>query len=92
MLEKILESTGFLYDHKKLLHETHEIGGAISRTYASVSAGEFRDLIGGDGEYIHQYDADANTEALLDNAGVVEARYKSSAFGEVSAVSLNGSE
>lgn len=43
------------------------------------------------GEFIDQYDAQANTDALLDNAGVVEARYMYTAFGEVSAVSLDGS-
>ncbi len=48
------------------------------------------DLIGEDGEFIHQYDAQANTDALLDNAGVVEARYKYTAFGEVNAVSIAG--
>src|SRR5258708_7731520 len=73
---------GFLYDHKKLLHETDEVGGAISHTYASDSSDEFGDLIGEDGEFVHQYDAMANTEPLLDNTGAVEARYKYEASGE----------
>jgi len=82
--------TGFLYDYKRLLCETDTIGGAISQTYASDTTEEFGDLIGEDGEYIHQYDAQANTNALLDNTGTVSAQYKYFAFGEVSAVSLDG--
>ena len=82
--------TGFLYDYKRLLCETDTIGGTISQTYASDTTEEFGDLIGEDGEYIHQYDAQANTNALLDNTGTVSAQYKYYAFGEVSAVSIDG--
>ena len=82
--------TGFLYDYKRLLCETDTIGGTISQTYASDTTEEFGDLIGEDGEYIHQYDAQANTNALLDNTGTVSAQYKYYAFGEVAAVSLDG--
>src|ERR1700728_70792 len=31
---------GFLYDYKKLLHETDDIGGEITNTYATTSDGE----------------------------------------------------
>ena len=82
--------TGFLYDYKRLLCETDTIGGAISQTYASDTTEEFGDLIGEDGEYIHQYDAQANTNALLDNTGAVSAQYKYFAFGQVSSVSIEG--
>jgi RHS repeat-associated protein len=81
-------AVGFLYDFKRLLHETDEVGGAISRTFASDTTDEFGDLIGEEGESVHQYDALANTEALLDDLGQVEARYKYTAFGEVAAVSV----
>ena len=82
--------TGFLYDYKRLLCETDTIGGAISETYASDTTDEFGDLIGEDGQYIHQYDAQANTNALLDETGAVAAQYKYMAFGQVSAVSIDG--
>ena len=81
--------TGFLYDHKRLLHETDELG-QVTHTYTSSTTDEFGDLIGENGEFAHQYDAMANTEALLDEAGVVHARYKYTAFGEISAVSIDG--
>ena len=68
--------TGFLYDYKRLLCETDTVGGAISQTYASDTTDEFGDLIGEDGQYIHQYDAQANTNALLDETGTVAAQYK----------------
>ncbi len=62
------------------------------RTYASDSTDEFGDLIGEDGEYIHQYDAQSATHALLDNTGsAVEAKYKYYAFGLPAAVSVGGS-
>ena len=82
--------TGFLYDYKRLLCETDTVGGAISQTYASDTTDEFGDLIGEDGQYIHQYDAQANTNALLDETGTVAAQYKYLAFGQVSAVSIDG--
>jgi RHS repeat-associated protein len=82
--------TGYLYDYKRLLHETDDVGGAITRTYASDTSDEFGDLIGEDGEFVHQYDAQADTHALLDTTGAVEARYKYDAFGEVRAVSVAG--
>ena len=77
-------------DYKRLLCETDTVGGAISETYASDTTEEFGDLIGEDGQYIHQYDAQANTNALLDETGTVAAQYKYLAFGEVSAVSIDG--
>ena len=68
-------STGFLYNYKHLLHETDEIGGEITKTYTSTTDDEFGDLISEDGsELYHQFDAQANTNALLDEAGNVEAR------------------
>lgn len=82
--------TGFLYDYKRLLCETDTVGGAISQNYASDTTEEFGDLIGEDGQYIHQYDAQANTNALLDDTGTVQAQYKYLAFGQVSAVSIDG--
>jgi YD repeat-containing protein len=68
--------TGYLYDYKRMLHETDDVGGDITRTYASDTTDEFGDLIGEDGEYVHQFDAQANTHALLDNSGAVQAKYK----------------
>ncbi|NNM87189.1 MAG: hypothetical protein HKL95_01585, partial [Phycisphaerae bacterium] len=82
--------TGYLYDYKKLLCETDGEGGAVSQTYLSDTTDEFGDLIGEDGQYIHQYDAQANTDALLDESGTVEAQYKYYAFGAVNAVSVQG--
>ena len=61
---------GYLYDYKRLLHETDTVGGVVTKTYASGATDEFGDLIGEEGEFSHQYDAMANTEALLDDSGV----------------------
>ncbi|HVS69818.1 MAG TPA: hypothetical protein VHQ47_01025 [Phycisphaerae bacterium] len=33
--------TAHLYDHKKLLHETDDVGGTITKTYASDTSDEF---------------------------------------------------
>ncbi len=55
----------FLYDHKRLLQETDEVGGDVTKMYASSTTDEFGDLIGEDGEYIHVYDAQANTRPCL---------------------------
>jgi RHS repeat-associated protein len=82
--------TGYLYDYKRLLHETDDIGGSITQTYASDTNDEFGDLIGEDGDYVHQYDAQADTQALLDSSGAAEARYKYYAFGQVQSVSVSG--
>jgi hypothetical protein len=77
-------------DLQRLLHETEDVGGDITNTYAAGTQNEFGDLIGeGDGQS-HAYDAQADTDALLDSTGTVEARYKYTAFGEVDAVSLDG--
>jgi RHS repeat-associated protein len=82
---------GFLYDYKKLLHETDDVGGEITNTYATTSDGEFGDLISEDGDqYFHQFDAQASTNALLDATGAVEAQFKYYAFGEISAVNIAG--
>ena len=81
---------GYLYDHKRLLHETDEVGGEVSKTYTSDATDEFGNLIGDDSEYIHQYDAMANTNALLDASGMVEATYKYYAYGAVAAVAIEG--
>jgi YD repeat-containing protein len=64
---------GYLYDHKKLLQETDDVGGDILKTYASDTTEEYGDLIGEDGEYLHQYDAQANTKPLLDASGRVRS-------------------
>jgi RHS repeat-associated protein len=82
--------TGFLYDHKRLLQETDDVGGDVTKTYASTTTDEFGDLIGEDGESAHVYDAQANTDALLDTSGMVEAKYKYTAFGQVNAVAIEG--
>ena len=52
-------ATGFLYDHKHLLHETEDgVGGEVSKTYASTCDDEFGDLISETGsELYHQFDA-----------------------------------
>jgi hypothetical protein len=77
-------------DLQRLLHETEDVGGEVTNTYAAGTQNEFGDLIGeGDGQS-HTYEARANTDALLDSGGAVEARYKYTAFGEVDAVSLEG--
>jgi YD repeat-containing protein len=83
-------AVGYLFDVKRLLHETDEVGGEVNRTYASGTQDEFGDLVGEDGEFSHAYDAQANTDALLDDGGAVEARYKYRAFGQVAAVSVDG--
>ncbi|HEY2586667.1 MAG TPA: hypothetical protein VGI81_12960 [Tepidisphaeraceae bacterium] len=57
--------TGFLYDGKRLLHETDEVGGEVTNSYAAGTSDEYGDLIGGGTEPTHQYDAQANTAALL---------------------------
>jgi hypothetical protein len=78
-----------IHDDKRLLHETDDVGD-VTNTYAAGTNEEFGDLIGeGDGES-HAYDAQANTNALLDSAGTVEAQYKYRAFGQVDAVSVDG--
>lgn len=83
--------TGFLYDFARLLHETDEVGGEISNTYAVSTQDEFGDLLSEDGEQLtHQYDAMANTNALLDDSGVLQANYKYYAFGQVSSFSVEG--
>ncbi|MEA2710781.1 MAG: hypothetical protein QOF78_3382, partial [Phycisphaerales bacterium] len=53
---------------------------------------EYGDLLGEeDGSmYTHQFDAQANTAALLDEFGQVAARFKYYAFGQVAAVSVEG--
>lgn len=80
---------GYLYDLKRLLHETDGADN-VTNTYAAGTNDEFGDLIGeGDGQS-HVYDAQADTDALLDSTGTVEARYKYTAFGQVDAVSLAG--
>ncbi|HXE56245.1 MAG TPA: hypothetical protein VN541_24675 [Tepidisphaeraceae bacterium] len=79
--------TGFLYDYKKLLHETDAVGGSISNTYLTTTDEEFGDLLSEDEQqFTHQYDAMANTNALLDNTGTVQANYKYYAFGQVASV------
>lgn len=83
-------ATGFLYDQARLLHETDEVGGEVDRTCASGTDDEFGDLIGEEGQYAHAYDARANTDALLDDAGSVEARYKYDAYGRVTAAAIGG--
>ena len=62
----------------------------VTRTYTAAADEEYGDLVGEEGEHAHVYDAQANTDALLDEAGAVQARYKYTAFGEVSAVSVDG--
>src|SRR5262249_60733904 len=37
--------TGFLYDQQRILHETDDIGGDISTTYATSTTDEFGDLL-----------------------------------------------
>ncbi len=48
--------TGYLYHLKRILHETDDVGD-ITTTYASGTDDEYGDLIGEDGQYGHQYDA-----------------------------------
>jgi YD repeat-containing protein len=60
--------TGFLYDGKRLLHETDEVGGEVTNSYAARTSDEYGDLIGGGTEPTHQYDAQANTAALLEDS------------------------
>jgi RHS repeat-associated protein len=86
-------AVGFLFDHKHLLHETEGgVGGEISKTYATTCDEEYGDLLGEEdgSKYTHQFDAQANTAALLDEFGQVAARFKYYAFGQVAAVSVEG--
>jgi RHS repeat-associated protein len=81
--------TGFLYDHKKLLQETEEVGGEISKTYSSDGSDEFGDLIGIDADYTYQYDAQANTLCVLED-GATNCQYKYYAYGEIYLASIDG--
>src|SRR5882757_1134012 len=47
-------AVAFLYDYKRLLHETDEVGGDISQTYATTTTEEFGDLLEENGENFHQ--------------------------------------
>ena len=83
--------TGFLYDYKKLLAETDDVGGEVSNLYATTTDQEFGDLISEDGDQlVHQYDAQACTNALLDSSGDVEATFKYYAFGQLAWSSILG--
>ena len=83
--------TGFLYDYKKLLTETDDVGGEVSNLYATTTDQEFGDLISEDGDQlVHQYDAQACTNALLDSSGDVEATFKYYAFGQLAWSSILG--
>jgi hypothetical protein len=74
-----------------LLQETDDVGGEITKTYATTCDEEYGDLIGEDGqELYHQFDAEANTAALLDDGGAVQARFKYYAFGQVASSSIEG--
>jgi RHS repeat-associated protein len=83
--------TGFLYDYKKLLAETDDVGGEVSNLYATTTDQEFGDLISEDGDQlVHQYDAQACTNALLDSSGNLEATFKYYAFGQLAWSSIQG--
>jgi len=63
-------------DFRNLLHET-DSEGEIVRGYTNAIDEEFGDLIseyGADGTTYHQFNAQASTDALLDEAGDVTAR------------------
>ena len=82
---------GYLYDYKHLLHETDDVGGEITNTYATTTDQEFGDLISEDGDqYYHQYDAQACTNALLDSSGNVQATFKYYAYGQIASSSIDG--
>ena len=83
--------TGYLYDYKKLLAETDEVGGEVSNLYTTTTDQEYGDLISEDGENLtHQYDAQACTNALLDNTGTVQATFKYYAYGQLAYSSIDG--
>ncbi len=51
--------TAYLYDLQRILHETDDVGGEVTRTYACSTTDEFGDLIGEDGLFEHVCDAQA---------------------------------
>jgi YD repeat-containing protein len=66
--------TGFLYDHNNLLAETDEVGGDVSALYTTGTDQEFGDLIEENGgQAVPMFNAQANTNALLDSSGNVQA-------------------
>jgi YD repeat-containing protein len=82
---------GFLYDYKKLIAETEDVGGDIVKSYDTTSDQEFGDLISEDGDNVYyQFDAQANANALLDELGTVKARFKYDAFGRLANSSVDG--
>jgi RHS repeat-associated protein len=72
-------------------YETDDVGGEVSNLYATTTDQEFGDLISEDGDQlVHQYDAQACTNALLDGSGNVEATFKYYAFGQLAWSSIQG--
>jgi len=93
MDQRVLKDTGsvsgYLYDHKKLLAETD--GESITSLYTTTTDQEYGDLIDEDGgDATHLYDAQANTNTLLDASGNVLAQYKYYAFGNIASYSIDG--
>ncbi len=48
--------TAYLYDLQRIRHETDDVGGEVTRTYACSTTDEFGDLIGEAGEFEHVYE------------------------------------
>jgi RHS repeat-associated protein len=86
--------TGFLYDHKTLLHETDGEGDPAN-TYTNTTE-EYGGLIseyddsGTPTAFYHQFDAQHASNAITDDAGSVVQKMKYSAFGLPSASSNPG--
>ncbi len=85
--------TGFLYDHKTLLHETDGEGDPTN-TYTNTTE-EYGGLIseyedsGTPVAFYHQFDAQHATNAITDDSGSVVQQMKYSAFGLPSANSVS---
>ena len=67
------------------------MGGDVSNLYTTSTDQEFGDLIDEHGgQTTPLFDAQANTNAVLDSSGTVQAQYKYQAYGNVSSYSISG--
>ena len=76
----------FIYDQRNLLQEVDDDDETL-RTYTMSGGDGYGDLIseyqqsGGGGEYYHQFDANANSNAIIDDSCTVAQKYRYQAFG-----------
>ncbi len=79
-------AVNFIYDHNNLLQEVDDEDETL-RVYTMTGGDGYGDLIseyqesGGGGEYYHQFDANANTNAIIDQSCSVPQQYRYQAFG-----------